>query len=113
MLLKVPSVIMEEDHTLSRFGYCGAGKGYCTTESQPETAPQLPPVVRPPPDVPASESNPTFKITKGDKTGKNFTKDVNGCSFDATEIVGGDMPRFLGGGGVSISGGEATNCLER
>ena len=109
MLLKVHTVTMDKsNNALSRFGYCGAGEGYCSTNSQP----QLPPVARPS-DAPASESEPTFKVVKGDKATKNFTKDVNGCSLDVTEIVGGDLPKYFGGGGVSISGGEATKCLEK
>ena len=67
-----------------RFGFCGKGEGFC----------------RPPTRV-----GPAGKAPQSD--------DDDGCSLLMTEIVGGDLPRRIGGGGVKLDKDSADQCFIR
>ena len=68
-----------------RFGFCGKGEGFCT---------------------PSTRVGPA---------GKPPRKSGSGCSLLMTEIIGGDLPRSLGGGGVELDRAEqrADQCFIR
>ena len=62
----------------SKFGYCGAGEGYCT-DPEEEVVETIEPV-----------------------TNANDT----GCYMPNIEIIGGDLPRNVGGGGLILDPGQ-------
>jgi len=70
----------------SKFGYCGAGEGYCT-DPEEEVVETIEPV-----------------------TNANDT----GCYMPNIEIIGGDLPRNVGGGGLELDPGQQVeDCQER
>ena len=68
-----------------RFGYCGNGEGFCT---------------------PSTRTGPAGRPTTRRKSGA-------GCSLEDTEIVGGDLPVAVGGGGIKLDRSEADECFNR
>ena len=62
----------------SKFGYCGAGEGYCT-DPEEEVVETIEPV-----------------------TNANDT----GCYMPNIEIIGGDLPHHVGGGGLQLDPGQ-------
>jgi len=67
----------------SGFGFCGKGEGFCTPSTR------VGPAGRPP------------------------QKSGSGCSLLMTEIIGGDLPRSVGGGGVKLDRDSADQCFIR
>ena len=68
-----------------RFGYCGNGEGFCT---------------------PSTRTGPAGRPSTRRKSGA-------GCSLEDTEIVGGDLPVAVGGGGIKLDRSEADECFNR
>ena len=86
MLLRVSVFLFEilcTSNTFLRFGYCGTGEGFCTPSTR--TGPAGKPPTR--------------------------RKSVDGCSLEDTEIVGGDLPVAVGGGGIKLDRSEADEYL--
>ena len=65
-------------YLLSRFGYCGKGKGFCFPAEKPDDAPES-----------------------------------SGCILENTEIIGGDLAKAAGGGGVKLDMDSPEQCSAR
>merc|ERR1719483_911151 len=68
----------------SGFGYCGSGEGFCTPSIRTG------PAGRPP-----------------------ARRSGAGCSLENTEIVGGDLPVAVGGGGIKLDRSVSDECFNR
>ena len=73
------------DLLLTRFGYCGNGEGFCT---------------------PSTRTGPAGRAPTRRRSGA-------GCSLQNTEIVGGDLPVAVGGGGIKLDRAVADECFNR
>jgi len=76
----------EPNPCCSGFGFCGSGEGFCTPATR--TGPAGPP--------PNERVRPSLSGA--------------GCTLPNTEIVGGDIPVSLGGGGITVDGNTPESC---
>jgi len=82
-----------DDNCCSSFGFCGMGEGFCTPSSRPDSR---------------GTSNRGSSGSRG-----GVRRSGAGCVFEDTELVGGDIPAILGGGGISLDRDTADECFRR
>jgi len=78
-----------DDNCCSSFGFCGMGEGFCTPSSRVDSR------------------------GTGGRGGGGVRRSGSGCVLEDTELVGGDLPAILGGGGISVERDTAEECYRR
>jgi len=82
-----------DDNCCSSFGFCGTGEGFCTP------APR--------------RSGGGGARARGSSGTRTRTRAGAGCVLEEAELVGGDLPVIVGGGGISLDRDTADECFNR
>jgi len=94
-----------DDNCCSSFGFCGMGEGFCTPSSRSR------PVLGRQRDEEPDSRGTSNRGSSGSRSG--VRRSGAGCVLEDTELVGGDIPAILGGGGISLDRDTADECFRR